>query len=64
MALEKASNHGANHSLSEDYFTLLAFARLGELLAEISNNPKTLPSSGSGRNEDGEQAGSSRNEDR
>ena len=64
MAIEKASNHGANQSLSgKDYLTQLAFLQLGELLAEISNNPKMLPNSGSGHNEDGGEAGSSKKED-
>ena len=64
MAIEKASNPGANHSLSgKDYLTQLAFLRLGELLAEISNNPNMLPNSGPGHNEDEGETGSSKNED-
>jgi len=41
MAIEQASNHGANQSPSEkDYFTELAFLSLGDILYEIAASSK------------------------
>ena len=37
MAIEQANNHGANQSPSgKDYFSELAFLRLGDILYEIA----------------------------
>ena len=41
MAIEQASNHGANQSPSgKDYFTELAFLSLGDILYEIAASSK------------------------
>lgn len=39
MSVEKTSNHGANQSPSgKDYFSELAFLRLGDILHEIATS--------------------------
>ena len=41
MSVEKTSNHGANELPSgKDYFSELAFRRLGDILSEIAASSK------------------------
>jgi hypothetical protein len=44
MSVEKTSNHGANQSPSgKDYFSELAFLRLGDILSEIAHKSREYP---------------------
>jgi hypothetical protein len=51
MAIEQASIQGANQSLSRtDYFTQLAFLRLGDILQEIATSICIRSQDGEGGN--------------